>query len=163
MGGVPDDSDLARALSALATPNFFVWSTNADVQAVRAAVLWANLTPADVPDGTQQWANRSLQCQGKQFNVQMLIPYTGTINGSLQAIRDGLQDALSGVRSGAGGTSQGAGWSAVQGALSRRAKYIEKIWSDTTNGDGSTKSLSALMVYEGNALPADVEAARNLA
>jgi hypothetical protein len=154
--------DLARALSAYATPNFWVWSTAVDVQAIRAAIVWANLTPADVPDGTQAWANRSLQCQGKQFNVQMLVPMIGVVSAADVNYRNGLQDALTGVRSGAAGAAQSAGWTAVQAVLARRAKYIEKILADTASNDGSTKPLAATLVFEGDADPADVMAARNL-
>lgn len=155
--------DLATALSQEAAPNFWVWATNASVSAIRAAITWANLTPSDAPDGTQQWANRSLQCQGKQFNLQLILPMTGTFNGADANARAGLQDALQNVRSGASGASQDAGWSSVRSALARKAKYIEKIFADTTGGqDGSTRTLSATMTYEGNAAPADVQAARNL-
>ncbi len=152
--------DLARALSQEAAPTFWVWSTAADVQAIRAAVVWANLTPSDVPDGTQNWMNRSLQCQGKQFNLQMIIPFTGTLNASDVNLRNGLQDALQNVRSGAAGASQDAGWAAVRNTLARKAKYIEQILADTTTGNGSTRVLSATMVWEGNIGDADVAAAR---
>ncbi len=153
--------DLARALSQEAAPTFWVWSTNADVGAIRAAVVWAKLTPADAPDGTQAWANRSLQCQGKQFNLQMIVPFTGTLNASDVNLRNGLQDALQNVRSGAAGVSQDAGWSAVRNTLARKAKYIEQILADTTNGNGSTRVLSATVVWEGDISDADVAAARN--
>jgi len=155
--------DLARVLSGQATPAFWVWSTNADVQAIRAAVLWANLTPVDVPDGTQQWANRSLQCQGKQFNMQLLVPMVGTLNAADVNLRAGIQDALTGVRSGVGGAAQSAGWTAVQGVLARRATHIEQILADTAAGNGSTKPLAATMVHEGPVSDFDVQQARNLA
>ena len=154
--------DLAQLLSIEASPSFWVWSTNADAQAVRAQIDWAKLTPADVPDGTQAWANRSLQCQGKQFNLQLLLPMIGTFNGSDSNARAGLQDALTAVRSGVGGASQNAGWNAVQAALARRAKSIEKIFADTSGGsDGSTKPLSATMTWEGAISADDVQQARN--
>lgn len=152
--------DLARALNQEAAPAFWVWSTGADVGAVRAAVTWANLTPADAPDGTQQWANRSLQCQGKQFNLQMLIPFTGSINGSDANLRAGLQDALQGVRSGSGGVAQDAGWGAVRNSLTRKAKYCEQILADTTAGNGSTRATAALLGYEGDVSAEDVRLAR---
>jgi hypothetical protein len=152
--------DLAVVLSAEATPAFWVWSTTADVGAIRAAITWANLTPNDVPDGTQTWMNRSLQCQGKQFNLQMIIPFTGVLNASDANLRGGLQDALTAIRSGAGGASQGAGWAAVQAVLARKARNVEQILADTTNGNGSSKSLAATMVYEGSISQADVESAR---
>lgn len=153
--------DLAVQLNKEAVPNFWVWSKNADVQAIRAAIVWANLTPADVPDGTQAWANRSLQCQGKQFNIQNIVPFTGTLDASDVNLRNGLQDALQNVRSGVGGASQDAGWSAVRSTLARKAKYIEKILADTALGDGSTRTLSANLVFEGTITDADVMQARN--
>lgn len=153
--------DLARALSAEASPAFWVWSTNADVGAIRAAVAWANLTPADAPDGTQAWANRSLQCQGKQFNLQMIVPFTGTLNASDVNTRNGLQDALQNVRSGVGGVSQDAGWAAVRNVLARRAKFIEQILADVSVGNGSTRTLSATLVHEGDCTDVMVMAARS--
>lgn len=152
--------DLARALNVEANPTFWVWSTHSDVGAIRAAVVWANLTPADVPDGTQAWMNRSLQCQGKQFNLQMIIPFQGTLNASDANLRTGLQDALQGVRSGAGGAPQDAGWAAVRNALARKARYGEKILADVRGGNGGTRANSATMVFEGYLTDVDIAAAR---
>lgn len=152
--------DLARTINGEATPAFWVWATNADVGKVRAAVVWASLTPADVPDGTQQWMNRSLQCQGKQFNLQMIVPFTGTLNGADANLRAGLQDALQGVRSGVGGVSKDAGWAAVRNTLARKATYAEQILADTTGGNGGTRATSATMVFEGAITDVDIAAAR---
>lgn len=154
--------DLARTLNEEAVPDFWVWSTTAEVQAIRAAITWANLTPADAPDGTQAWANRSLQCQGKQFNLQLIIPFTGTLNAADVNLRAGLQDALTAVRSAAGGGAQGAGWLTVQQTLSRKARYAEKILADTANGQtGAAKALAATMTFEGHITDVEVKAARN--
>jgi len=154
--------DLARAMNTEDSPAFYVWSTSADVAAVRAAVVWANLTPADAPDGTQAWANRSLQCQGKQFNLQMIVPFAGTINGADANLRAGLQDALTGIRSAAGGASQGAGWAAVAQALTRKAKYAEKALADTSSGNGGAKNTPATLTFEGDVTAEDIQAARSL-
>lgn len=141
---------IAKVLNAEASPACYVWATDASVQAIRARITWANLTPADAPDGTQAWANRSLQCQGKQFSLQLIVPMTGTLDASDPNLRAGLQDALTAIRSGAGGTAQGAGWAGVQGALTRKARLIEKVLADTSGGqDGSTKPLAATMGAEG--------------
>lgn len=153
--------DLASALSAEASPVFNVWSTNADVMAVRAAIIGANLTPVDVPDGTQLWLNRCMQCQGKQLSLQLLLPFSGTVSGADANFRAALQDALQGVRAGPGGAVVDAGWAGVRNAMSRRAKFFEKILADTATGDGSTKALSATMTLQGNALADDVRQARN--
>jgi hypothetical protein len=153
--------DLAAALNVEASPNFFVWATNADVQAIRSRITWANLTPADVPDGTATWTNRALQCQGKQFALQLILPMTGTFSGVDVDIRAGLQDALQGIRSGAGGVSQGANWTGVRDALTRKAKFCEQILADTSGGqNGSTRALSATMGFEGTLSSEDVRLAR---
>ena len=73
----------------------------------------------------------------------------------------GWEDGLQGVRSGAGGVAQDAGWAAVRNPLARKAKYIEQILADTATGNGSTRTLSATMVFEGSISDADVMAARN--
>jgi hypothetical protein len=153
--------DLAAALSRQASPNFWVYATDVDVQTIKDAVIWSSLTPTDAPDGTQAWTNRSLQCQGKQFNLQLILPVTGPFNASNINARAGLQDALQGVRSGAGGVVQDAGWSAVRQSLTRRASHFERMFADTANGNGSTRSLAATMVLEGAPSHADIEQARN--
>jgi hypothetical protein len=153
--------DLAQVLSAQAAPVFWVWSTGVNVQLIRAAILWTNLTPVDTPDDTQIWANRALQCQGKQFNLQMMIPAVDLLNASDVNLRSGLQDALQGVRSGSSGVAQDAGWSAVRSVLSRKANEIEQILSDTSVGNGSTRLLSATLDYEGLCTDVIVSEARN--
>lgn len=152
--------DLAAVLSQQVSPNFWVYATNVDVQIIKDAVVWASLTPTDVPDGTQAWANRSLQCQGKQFNLQLILPVTGTFNAANINARAGLQDALQNVRSGAGGAAQDAGWAAVRQSLTRRANHFEKLFADVAGGNGSTRLLAATMVIEGNPTPQDIEQAR---
>ena len=159
---VNDDGyiDLAVILNKLVVPTFWVWSTNVDVQKVRRAITWANLTPADTPDGTQQWANRSLQCQGKQFNLQLMIPPTGELNASDITLRGGIQDALQGINSGVAGIAQGAGWSKVQLTLSRPATEGEKIFADIALGNGLTQATPANLTYEGAFSPPDIALAR---
>ena len=154
--------ELAVAMRGIPTPKFWVWATDVDVQNIKDAIVWSNLTPADAPDGTQQWANRSLQCQGKQFNLQLILPVAGTMNGAKVNVRTGLQDALQGVRSGAGGAAQDAGWAAVRNVLAREANHVEKCFADTSAGNGSTRALSATMVIEGDVSQDDVERARLL-
>ncbi len=166
----PNDTDgnvnLAAALNLQASPVFWVWSKNVSLTEIKDAIIWANLTPADAPDGTQAWANRSLQCQGKQFNLQLLLPQAGgfgaTVDASNVNFRAGLQDALTGVRSAAGGGSQTAGWSAVQQVLARRASEVEKLLSDPALGSGGTRATSATLVFAGVITDNDVQLARNV-
>src|SRR4051812_20994559 len=73
--------DIAAAYNVV-TANFFVYRTNVPVQDIYDQIVWANLTPADAPDGTQLWLNRAMQCQGKQFNVQIILQGQTTINAA---------------------------------------------------------------------------------
>lgn len=157
--------DLSEYLSrTVASPTFNVYRTNVPASDVFDQVVWANLTPNDAPDGTQSWANRSLACQGKQFNLQtLLIGGAGTVNASKSNVRAGLQDALTNVPSGTGGTTVSAGWVGVRDtALARAANLVEKILSKTTvQQDGSTAAKAATMTFEGSVSDRDIAAARN--
>src|SRR4029079_2606190 len=77
ISAMPNDSDandaIAKWYSAIATPDFFVFRTNVPAAEIFDQVTWANYTPADAPDATVAWSNRSLACQGKQFNLQILL------------------------------------------------------------------------------------------
>lgn len=164
---IPNNSDGNQAIAdwynGFPTPDFFVWNSVVPVSTIYDNVVWANLTPADTPDGTQTWANRSLACQGKQFNLQtILIGAQGVVNATKTNIRAGLQDALTNVPSGASGATQAAGWTNVRDkALSRKATNAEKLLADTTNGNGASGQTSAFPAFDGPLSASDVDAARN--
>jgi len=124
---------------------FYVWKTYLQTQDIFDNITWANFTPQDAPDGTQAWANRSLACQGKQFNVQTLLTGRESINPSKQKIRDGLQDALTAIPSGANGATKAGGWNTVVAVMYRTATRAEKYLSA---GTGTTAS-PAMLVFEG--------------
>lgn len=151
---------VAAALNAPASPAFVVWNPSAPLDRVQEAVTWANLTPSDAADSSQLWQNRSDMCQGKQFNLQMLLTRpSGTIRGDLSRVRTGLQDALTNVPSGTGGALQDAGWSGASGvriALQRDALLVEKVFATGTG----TSSSPATMTYVGTISPSDVQQAR---
>jgi len=111
---------------------FIVWRTTTPASAVMDAILWANFTPQDAPDGTQAWANRSLACQGKQFNVQTLLTGREQIASNRPSIRAGLQDALTAIPSGAGGATKGGGWNGVASAMQRPARRFEALYATGT-------------------------------
>ena len=100
------------------------------------AILWANFTPLDTPDGTQLWTNRALCCQGKQFNIQLMLQGRSTIPGDKPGFRTGLQDALTALPSGASGANKTGGWTAVQLVLQRLATRFENLF---TTVDGVSK------------------------
>lgn len=130
-------------LNADSNPAFVVWRTSVRVEEIFDAINWAALTPADTPDGTQEWLNRSLACQGKQFNLQTLLTGRTTISGAKATIRAGLQDALTNVPSGSGGAAVNAGWAAVKTALSRPATRGEAVFA---TGTGTAAAPGSLVV-----------------
>lgn len=149
--------DIAVELNKVASPDFFVWATNANTQSIYDSIVWANLTPSQAQDGTQAWANKALLCQGKQFNIQTLLQGRETLNAANTNVRAGLQDALTAIPSKSDGTNQSAGWANVHLAMQRKATVIEKIFAV---GTGSSAS-PAIMQVEGQISTIDVEAARN--
>jgi hypothetical protein len=168
LNALPNNSDgnsaIAAAYAQIVAPDFFVYRTNIPVADINDQIVWANLTPSDAPDTTQVWANRSLACQGKQFNLQLLLQGSQvTINGAKANVRAGLQDALTNVPSGTAGALKSAGWVPVRdNALARKARRIEKLLADTSGGGtGGNASTAATMTFEGPIGYTDIEAARN--
>lgn len=111
--------------------NLTVWRTSVQTQVLFDSIAWAALTPNDAPDGSAAWQCRSLACQGKQFNLQLIFASRDTIDPSKTNVRAGLQDALSNVPSGAGGALVSAGWVPVRDAMKRLATNFEKIFANT--------------------------------
>jgi hypothetical protein len=138
-----NNTDIAAWFKA--DSEFVVWRSSVSVAEVQDAVVWANMTPADAPDGTTAWTNRALACQGKQFNLQNLIVGRDQINSGKANIRAGLQDALTNVPSGAGGASQSAGWVTIRDAMKRNANRGEALYATGTGTSATPGSL----VWEG--------------
>lgn len=136
---------VAAAMNLLASPDWMVWQTAVSIDAIQDAIVYANMTPAAAPDATQLWANRALQAQGKQFNLQNLLLGRSTVNASKANIRAAFQDCLTALPKKADGTNQAAGWTAVQTAMQRKATVFEKLFS---TGTGSSAS-PATMTLEG--------------
>lgn len=129
-----------------------MWKTACSVDGISDAIIWANMTPVDAPDSTTVWTNRSLACQGKQFNLQTLISGKTNINASRQNVRQCLQDSLTNLPAGASGTLIGAGWPQVRTAMMRTASLIEKIYATGTG----TAASPAIPSYEGIIIPNQV-------
>jgi hypothetical protein len=165
LNAFPNNADgawaIAQAYGLLASPTFTVWCNTVATDDIFNAISWANLTPNDSPDSTQQWLNRAMACQAKQFNIQtMLSGRTQLVTGKSN-IRAGLQDALTNIPSGTGGAIVAAGWVAVRdGPLKRSATRFEKLFADTSGGNGAFATPAAL-VLEGSVSPTDVQAARS--
>lgn len=152
----PDNAfAIATAYNLDAAGPFVVWRSSTAAADVFNAIAWAALTPADAPDGTQAWGNRSLCCQGKQFNLQTLLAGQATVASGRSNIRAGFQDALTNVPSGTGGATVNAGFSAVKAAFSRNAGRAEKLFASGTGSAASPADLG----WEGTLLYTDVVAA----
>lgn len=149
--------DIARWYNGL-TAAFQVYRNNIPVQEIYNNINWANLTPTDVPDTTQQWLNRAMQCQGKQFNLQIILQGQNQIDATKANLRAGLQDALTNVPSGASGATVSAGWVPVRDSLYTLGTNGEQLFA---TGTGTTGSPATRVVY-GNISAQDVNSARNL-
>lgn len=160
---------IANAYNATAVPDYFVWATNVAVNDIFDNVTWANFTPADPADNTVTWSNRSLSCQGKQFNLQTILSGRTTLDASKTNIRAALNDATTGLPSGASGASRSGGWTSILPILSRKARRIEKLFAiDDGAGIGNTvtdprgaQTNPDKLVYEGTISATDVQNAIN--
>lgn len=140
-----DWTAIADVLNAPVIPDFWLWKTSCPVDDIFDSITWANFTPTDAPDLTAAWTNRSLACQGKQFNIQTILSGRQTINATKSNIRTGLQDALTNVPSGTGGALFSGGWANVRNVLKRTASLIESIYA---TGAGTSANPS-IPVVEG--------------
>src|SRR3990170_6721184 len=153
LNAYPHDAEGAWAINELlklpAVPEFKVWNTSVQTQVLFDAITWANMTPTDTPDGTQGWANRSLACQGKQFNLQTMLMGQQSINAARVNVRTGLQDALTAIPSGVGGTNKSGGWANVQIAMQRPASVLEKLFAvgAGTPASPATMTLETTLSY----------------
>jgi hypothetical protein len=150
------DLEVAAAYN-IVDASYEVWASTTSADIVSNGITWANLTPTDAPDSTQLWMNRSLACQGKQFNVQTMLAGRASIASGKSNIRAGLQDALTNVPSGAAGATVSAGWTGVRDSMKRLATRAEKLFA---TGSGTFASPSDL-VFEGNLSWQDVYNARS--
>lgn len=130
-------TDYLNSASTLA-----VWRTSVATKDLFDQIAWAALTPTDAPDGSLAWQCRSLACQGKQFNLQLIFASRDFIDPSKSNVRAGLQDALSNVPSGSAGALVSAGWVNVREAMKRMATNVEKVFANAT-------PTPALLVVEG--------------
>jgi hypothetical protein len=161
LNALPNNTDsafeIAAQFNAEASPAFYVWKSNANIDEIYDAITWASLTPADAPDATVEYTNRALSCQARQINLQIMLQGKQTLNATKLKIRQGLTDALQGVPSGAGGATLDAGWPPVKQALYRKATRVEALLA---TGTGTT-GVPALMSFEGNLSYQDAYQARN--
>ena len=148
--------EISRLYALPSSPAFYAYRRSISSAEIFDKIDFAKLTPADAPDGTQTWANRSLCCQGKQFNLQLILDRS-TIDATKSQTRSTMQDALTNIPSGAGGATV-SGWVPVRDLLYEVANRGEKLFA---TGTGTTGSPATRVVY-GTISTQDIETARNL-
>jgi hypothetical protein len=116
---IAQGNDIGLADWMNAPTSQYIWRQYTPADDVFDAIVWANLTPIDAPDGTALWTNRALLCQAKQINLQIMLQGKERVATAKPNIRNSLSDALLNVPSGASGATQSAGWAAVKSVISR--------------------------------------------
>jgi len=122
------------------TAGFIVWKQQTPVAEIQDCVIWANFTPANPVTSLdaialQNTLNQLLACQGKQFNLQMLLSGSGmssVVSTGKANIRVGLQDAASSIPSDINLGTRAGGWAAIKAAIQRPATRIEKLFATGT-------------------------------
>ena len=149
MNALPHTQDGASAIADLlvveATPAFRVWKSDTLVVDIYNQLNWANYTPANpdaVLDANVIYTNRSLACQGKQFNLQTLLSGRDYLDTSKANVRAGLQDATTAIPSGANGATKSGGWTAIQLIIQRNANIIEHLFATGTGTEASPATMS---------------------
>jgi len=160
LAGAAANSDGSAAIAAafdVVDQTFFVWQSATPTANILDAITLANLTPADTPDATVTYTNRSLICQIKQMNLQLLLQGRDSVSSGKANVRAALQDALINIPSGTAGALVGAGWTGVKTAMERNATRLEKLLATGTG----TAAAPAALGFEGIVLWPDIDAVRN--
>lgn len=134
---IAQGNDIGLADWMNAPTSQYIWRQYTPADDVFDAIVWANLTPIDAPDGTALWTNRALLCQAKQINLQIMLQGKERIATAKATTRAGLSDAMLNVPSGASGATQSAGWAAVKSVISRIGTRAEMALAPGAGTQGS--------------------------
>ena len=129
-----------------------VWRSTTSGDALRNAILWANMTPSQPPDGTAVWTNKALYSQAKQISLQTMVQGAQLVASGVAGIRAGLQDCLTALPTSSTGTNQAAGWAAVQVVMQRFATVAEALFDSGTG----TAQAPADLGWEGFVTGSDI-------
>lgn len=134
----------------------FAYRSTTPADEINNAILWSRMTPADVPDLTQIYANRALYTQAKQISLQTLLQGRSSVATGYSNIRLGLEDALTKLPTAVGGTDQAAGWSAVKTVITRPATRAEALLAVTDAQHDGTLAKPFDFAFEGLVTPDEV-------
>jgi hypothetical protein len=145
LNAIPNTPDgafaIAEVYNAVVSPDFWVWRTSVDVlEIMQNGFVWSAV------DGLTAGKAR----------IWEWMASTGVINPSRTNVRSGLVDAFGSNTAMANG---------IRPHLSRQATRAQKLFADTSVGDGSSQNGNspATMTYEAAILYQEVLEARNLA
>ena len=139
---IAQGNDIGLADWMNAPTSQYIWRQYTPADDVFDAIVWANLTPIDAPDGTALWTNRALLCQAKQINLQIMLQGKERIATAKATTRAGLSDAMLNVPSGASGATQSAGWATVKSVISRIGTRAEMALATGAGTQGSPSAPS---------------------
>lgn len=174
INAVPHGADNAQAIAdwynLLCTIDFFGNYSTVPINDVKNEISFKNYTPADavpasgattqVTNDLMNWIGRALFCQGYQISVNNLLTAGTVIDATKPNIVGAWKDATNtNMPSGVGGASQKGGWLNIQPILCRKATNIEKLFANTTNGNGADNTHAATLTWEGPISGTDVIAA----
>lgn len=155
---LPQTADNAFAVAiwynSTASPNFFGNYKNVPLSDVKAAITFKNYTPVDAVPTSDAVAiaihhARTLVCQCYQININNLLLVGATFDATKSNLVTGLKDATnSDMPSGVSGAGRKGGWSEVQKVICRLGTNLEKLFADTSNGNGSSNTQAATFTYE---------------
>lgn len=143
--------------NSVATPDFFVWRTDAPTSEILDSISFDKYTPTDSADNTATWTNRALAAQTKQLNLQLILQGRSSVDATKANVRLALRDAVIQVPTGASGamvSPGGASGVTTLTACLRKAKRIEKLFSVSSATTGSVTG--NLLVFEGTITELDV-------
>lgn len=176
INALPAGTDAADAIAKwyneTASPEYWVWRTNVPTVEIHEQVTWSNFTPSDTVTAVnaEQWTACSMACQGKQFNLQIMLQSPrGVFNASKSTLRGGLNDATTNLPSGASFANRSGGWANILPILRRTATRLEQLFgvagSGVGNNGGDPRGATTnpdVMTAEGTVSYLQVEEARQL-
>lgn len=146
---------IALWYSQTASPNYYVVSTNTDVNVIKNMISLAKYTPNPAPTSAnaQQAAACALYAQVKLWNLDRLIgPPNTSFDATLPTNVKSLNDAVTNLPCGANFANiADAGWGSTPSAgiwstLSRLALNIEKLFANVA---GQAASALVTLLYDG--------------
>lgn len=182
-GGQPSDEAAQKVASNYnqpASPNFFGNYRNVPLAAVKAAILFKNYTPNDVPPvaaipsaptaaeeyAIKLYTARAIFAQNLQLSINNLLLADTVFDATKLNLVSGIKDATnSDMPTGSAGSLRKGGWAGaggVQQTICRLGTIAEKLFADTSGGNGSANTTAATFTFEGNLSSQDIKDAWEL-